>query len=204
MASRGARASGTLRRRHRGRRRFHRGRPGDACRGRAPCRAARLERSRAWRWALRAGHMMGKKAVSRPGAVSGLVRLGPGQSHRRERTSWRVRRDARPSLQGLRHPLATRRPHDGDRLGRRPQGRLPARRAPRVLPVRRLPGTLGRDPLHRAARRPAAARRYRLRGRLRALPRVVRRSRQRHLLLQIPALALPMRRLPGRRSADRR
>jgi fructokinase len=29
-----------------------------------------------WRTALRAGHMMGKKAVSRPGAVSGLVGLG--------------------------------------------------------------------------------------------------------------------------------
>jgi fructokinase len=29
-----------------------------------------------WRAALRAGHMMGKKAVSRPGAVAGLVDLG--------------------------------------------------------------------------------------------------------------------------------
>jgi fructokinase len=29
-----------------------------------------------WRAALRAGHMMGKKAVSRPGAVSGVVDLG--------------------------------------------------------------------------------------------------------------------------------
>jgi len=29
-----------------------------------------------WRTALRAGHMMGKKAVSRPGAVAGLVDLG--------------------------------------------------------------------------------------------------------------------------------
>ena len=29
-----------------------------------------------WRTALRAGHMMGKKAVSRPGAVSGVVHLG--------------------------------------------------------------------------------------------------------------------------------
>lgn len=29
-----------------------------------------------WRAALRAGHMMGKKAVSRPGAVAGLQRLG--------------------------------------------------------------------------------------------------------------------------------
>ncbi len=29
-----------------------------------------------WRAALRAGHMMGKKAVSRPGAVAGLNRLG--------------------------------------------------------------------------------------------------------------------------------
>jgi fructokinase len=29
-----------------------------------------------WGWALRAGHIMGRKAVSRPGAVSGLVRLG--------------------------------------------------------------------------------------------------------------------------------
>jgi fructokinase len=29
-----------------------------------------------WRAALRAGHIMGKKAVSRPGAVAGLVRLG--------------------------------------------------------------------------------------------------------------------------------
>jgi fructokinase len=32
---------------------------------------------RVWRTALRAGHMMGKKAVSRPGAVAGLVDLGP-------------------------------------------------------------------------------------------------------------------------------
>ncbi|MGD0523876.1 MAG: carbohydrate kinase [Polyangiaceae bacterium] len=30
-----------------------------------------------WRRALRAGHMMGKKAVSRPGAVAGLVALDP-------------------------------------------------------------------------------------------------------------------------------
>jgi fructokinase len=30
-----------------------------------------------WRTALRAGHMMGKKAVSRPGAVAGLVELDP-------------------------------------------------------------------------------------------------------------------------------
>jgi fructokinase len=29
-----------------------------------------------WRLALRAGHIMGKKAVSQPGAVAGLVRLG--------------------------------------------------------------------------------------------------------------------------------
>ncbi len=29
-----------------------------------------------WGWALRAGHIMGKKAVSRPGAVAGLVGLG--------------------------------------------------------------------------------------------------------------------------------
>ncbi|HEY6459025.1 MAG TPA: PfkB family carbohydrate kinase, partial [Polyangiaceae bacterium] len=29
-----------------------------------------------WRRALRAGHMMGRKAVSRPGAVAGLVGLG--------------------------------------------------------------------------------------------------------------------------------
>jgi fructokinase len=29
-----------------------------------------------WRAALRAGHIMGKKAVSRPGAVAGLVHLG--------------------------------------------------------------------------------------------------------------------------------
>jgi sugar/nucleoside kinase (ribokinase family) len=29
-----------------------------------------------WRAALRAGHIMGKKAVSRPGAVAGLVDLG--------------------------------------------------------------------------------------------------------------------------------
>jgi fructokinase len=29
-----------------------------------------------WRLALRAGHIMGKKAVARPGAVAGLVRLG--------------------------------------------------------------------------------------------------------------------------------
>jgi fructokinase len=31
---------------------------------------------RVWQAALRAGHIMGKKAVSRPGAVAGLVRLG--------------------------------------------------------------------------------------------------------------------------------
>jgi fructokinase len=30
-----------------------------------------------WRSALRVGHMMGEKAVSRPGAVAGLVALGP-------------------------------------------------------------------------------------------------------------------------------
>ncbi|HEY8088137.1 MAG TPA: carbohydrate kinase [Polyangiaceae bacterium] len=33
--------------------------------------------ARVWRAALRAGHAMGKKAVSRPGAVAGLVHLGP-------------------------------------------------------------------------------------------------------------------------------
>jgi fructokinase len=32
-----------------------------------------------WRLALRAGHIMGKKAVSRPGAVAGLVGLGAAQ-----------------------------------------------------------------------------------------------------------------------------
>jgi hypothetical protein len=29
-----------------------------------------------WRLALRVGHIMGKKAISRPGAVAGLVNLG--------------------------------------------------------------------------------------------------------------------------------
>ena len=29
-----------------------------------------------WRAALRVGHGMGRKAISRPGAVAGLVRLG--------------------------------------------------------------------------------------------------------------------------------
>ena len=32
--------------------------------------------ARVWRAALRAGHIMGKKAVSRPGAVAGLTNLG--------------------------------------------------------------------------------------------------------------------------------
>jgi fructokinase len=33
-----------------------------------------------WRSVLRVGHQMGRKAVSRPGAVSGLVRLGRAQA----------------------------------------------------------------------------------------------------------------------------
>ena len=46
---------------------------------------------------------------------------------------------------------------------------------------------------------------HRVRRRLRAVPRVVRRSQQRHLQLQVPALALPVRRRasprPGPRAA---
>jgi fructokinase len=42
-----------------------------------------------WRTALRAGHMMGKKAVSRPGAVSGLVELGRVQAVLESAASYR-------------------------------------------------------------------------------------------------------------------
>jgi fructokinase len=42
--------------------------------GAVPWSAAWFD-ARVWRTALRAGHMMGKKAVSRPGAVAGLVGL---------------------------------------------------------------------------------------------------------------------------------
>ncbi len=43
--------------------------------GAAPGRAAWSDAT-VWRAALRVGHIMGKKAVSRPGAVAGLVNLG--------------------------------------------------------------------------------------------------------------------------------
>jgi sugar/nucleoside kinase (ribokinase family) len=43
--------------------------------GAAPGSAAWREPA-VWRAALRAGHILGRKAVSRPGAVAGLVRLG--------------------------------------------------------------------------------------------------------------------------------
>jgi len=43
---------------------------------RAVPRSASWSAPGVWRTALRAGHMMGKKAVSRPGAVAGLVDLG--------------------------------------------------------------------------------------------------------------------------------
>ncbi len=85
-------------------------------------------------------------------------------------------------VQARRHPLPARRAHHRDRLGRRPQGRLPARDPARLLPVRRLPGALRRDQVHRATQRhPAGARGHRARRRLRARAQVVRRPRQRHL-----------------------
>jgi fructokinase len=43
---------------------------------RAVPRSASWSAPEVWRTALRAGHLMGKKAVSRPGAVAGLVHLG--------------------------------------------------------------------------------------------------------------------------------
>ncbi len=79
-----------LRRRHRGRRRVHRRRPGDAASGAAPSRARPRGATRpCGRTALRAGHIMGKKAVSRAGAVAGLVGLG--------RASQSVRSEGEPS-----------------------------------------------------------------------------------------------------------
>ena len=74
----------------------------------------------------------------------------------------------RPALQGRRRAFAPRRAHDRDRLGRRPQGHLPARHPARLLPVRRLPGAHGDDPVRRGTRRPARARRHRPGRQLRA------------------------------------
>ena len=182
-----------LRGRDRGRRRVHRRCALDARRRAGPPGTAAGRDPELWRKALRAGHIMGKKAVSRAGRRRGPRPPRPSARRRRERperqqsqeTDVSAAKDPRFRAVAVRSPRGARVTEidwgDGHK------GVYPHAVLRGYCPCAGCQGHTRHDHLPRDQRRPAGARGHHARGRLRARPQVVRRPRERHLLLQVPA-----------------